>query len=518
MPEPKPVDNTRKSKRIASNTLVLFVRMFLIMIINLYAVRIVLHGLGEIDYGTYNAVAGVVFTGSFLITTLAIAIQRFYSYALGEKAEERLSQIFTASLNIILLLVFVLLIIFETVGVWFVNTQLNIPPESISTAQWLFQLAIFSLAFSFIQIPFTAAIFAHEDMGIFALISLLECLGRFTVAVLIGKWLTSNGLLFYGAGLFAVAILVFFAYVFIARHRYPECRYKRHVNGKLYKELLSFSGWTTYSALSGMSIIHGNTILLNIFFGPIATASYAIANQIHNAIAAVGNSIVIAFRPAMVKTYAEKDYQYLNTLFYASNKAIFYLMLCVSIPLIIEMPVILGWWLDSASNQLVLFSRLFVVFMMMLMMQYPITTIIQSTGKVKYYSLFVDSITLLCLPVSWLLYRLDAPDYSCFLSMIGIYLIAHIVRIICLRHYYPQFSYSEYAKSLMLPGTIISAIILFVAYAFHQHITSVPLEFLSVSFAASLLTLLLAYIIGLSKQEKRLLYSFANKLIKHKKG
>lgn len=510
------VDKSTKSKRIASNTIVLFIRMFAIMVINLYAVRVVLRTLGEVDYGVFNSIAGVVLTSSFLITTLAISIQRFYSYALGKQDTARLAYIFTASMNIILILIVALIILLETVGLWFVNTQLNFPVEKTTTVHWLFHFAVLTLFFSFVQIPYTAAIFARERMGAFALISLFECLGRLLVALLIGEFMAYNGLLFYGAGLFTVAVLVFMVYVLYSRINFAECHYKRGFEKSLYKELVSFSGWTTYSAISGMSIVHGNTILLNVFFGPIATASYAIANQIHNAITALGNSIVIAFRPAMVKAYAEKNFTYLNTLFYAGSKSILYLLICVCIPLIIEMPIILNWWLEEASGQMILFSRLFVVFMILLMMQYPITTIIQSTGEIKHYTLYVDSITLLSLPVSWLLYRYGAPDYSCFLSMIAIFTIAHGVRLVCLRYRYENFSYTEYGRAILLPGIVVSVLSLIVAYIIHRLSVSPVIDFLSVSMVSVTVTLFLAYIIGLSRQERLMLQTFMTNYLRHK--
>jgi len=509
-------EKSTKSKRIASNTIVLFIRMFAIMVINLYAVRIVLRALGEVDYGVFNTIAGVVLTSSFLITTLAISIQRFYSYSLGKQDTARLAKIFTASMNIILILIVVLIIVLETFGLWFVNTQLTIPIEKVNTVHWLFHFAVLSLFFSFVQIPYTAAIFAREHMGAFALISLFECLGRLLVALLIGKVMVSDGLFFYGAGLLTIAVLVFMAYVLYTRCNFAECHYKRGIEKNLYKELISFSGWTTYSAISGMSIVHGNTILLNIYFGPVAVAAYAIANQIHNAITALGNSIVIAFRPAMVKAYAEKNFTYLDTLFYAGSKSILYLLLCVSIPLVIEMPAILNLWLEETSSQMILFSRFFVVFMILLMMQCPITTIIQSTGEIKHYSLYVDSITLLSLPISWLLYSLGAPDYSCFLSMITLFIIAHIVRLVCLSYRYEKFSYTEYGKTILLPGLIVSTSSLAVAFFVHRQSDSTIMDFLSVSAVSVTVTPLLAYAIGLSRQERLMLQTFVTNYFRHK--
>jgi len=503
-----------KSRRIASNSLLLFARMLAIMVINLYAVRVVLQALGQSDYGVFNAVAGVVLTSTFLTTTLAISVQRFYSYTIGQQTGTgRLSEIFSASMNIIVFIVALLVLFFETVGLWFVCTQLSIPPERMDVALWLYQFAVLSFVLTFVQIPYTAAIFANEDMGLFAVVSLAECLGKLIVALLIGVWTLCDGLLFYGAGLLMVSVAIFAAYALSARRRYAECHYRKRVDRKLYKELLAFSGWTTYSALSGMTVIHGNTLLMNIFFGPVATAAYAIANQIHNAMTALGNSIVIAFRPAMVKAYASRDYAYLDRLFSVNNKFVFYLLLCVSVPLIMEMPVILRWWLGESTGQMTVFSRLFIVFMVVMMMHNPITTIIHSSGKIKQYILWVDSITLLCIPLSWLLYKMGMPDYSTFLSMLGVYAAAHIVRLVCLRRVYPQFSYLNYFRTIVMPGSAVALLTGGVAYLLHAGLSNDLAEFFAVMVLSPAATLMLSYTIGLSKDERRQMQQFVRQHI-----
>ncbi|MBR7043381.1 MAG: polysaccharide biosynthesis protein, partial [Prevotella sp.] len=173
-----------------------------------------------------------------------------------------------------------------------------------------------------------------------------------------------------------------------------------------------------YGNLSGVAMIQGSSILLNVFFGPVANAAFAVANQIYNALGTLGNTVIIAFRPAMIKSYSEKNYDNLDHLFYIHNKVLSYLMIGVSLPLIFLMPTILHWWLDEVPQESVVFSRLFVVYIFILVMSNPISTIIQATGRVKYYSLAVETITILCLPVAWLLFRLGYPSFTLFVVMI----------------------------------------------------------------------------------------------------
>ena len=322
---------------------------------------------------------------SFITTTLAVSIQRFYSYTLGKGENNQLSTIFSASINIILVLSIALLFIFETIGLWFVNNELSIPQERLVAANWVFHFSLITLWFGLLQLPFTAAIFAQEEMGAFALISLTECMLRLGVIFFIGIT-AMDGLIFYSIGLSAVAVIIFLLYAFIVHRRYPEYKYCRKIPKETYRSLLAFSGWTMYSALAAVGMTQGITILLYMFFGPIATAAYAIAQQVFHAFTALSNSIVVAFRPAMVKSFAEKDYTSLNKMFIANNKFILYLLMMVAIPLMLELRIIFDWWLGNVSEEAIIYTRLTIIYMLCFSMHNPVTTIIQSTGQLKYYS------------------------------------------------------------------------------------------------------------------------------------
>ena len=481
--------------------------MLAITAINLYAVRLLLHNLGEDDYGTFNAVAGVVLTSTFITSTLAISIQRFYSYALGEGKEEKLSHIFSASINIILAVSIVLFLLLETVGLWFVNTGLSIPQERIVAANWVFQFSLFTLWFSLLQLPFTAAIFAHEEMGAFALVSLTECLLRLGAVVLIGI-VSMDGLVFYGASLFAVAAIIFSLYFLIVRHRYPEYKYHSRVQDGTYKSLLSFSGWTMYSTLAGIGVTQGVTILLYMFFGSIATAAYAISLQVLHAFQALSNSVVVAFRPAMVKSYAEKNYVFLDRMFSANNKLILYLLLSVAVPLIIELPTIFNWWLGSASEETIIYTRLIIIYMVCLSMHNPITTIIQSTGKVKYYSLCVESVILMCVPGTWLAFRLGASSDVCVILMVCLCIVAHLIRLVILRHLYPSFHYARYLYDIVLRGLIVALCTVAIACFVHHVLHPGIIRLVSVFAASCISVLLTVYVIGLSREERLMVHRF----------
>ena len=298
--------NNNRSKRIASNTLVLFARMLIITCVNLYSVRWVLNGLGTIDYGIFNAVAGVVTASSCISSVLALSTQRFYSYAMGQGNHEQLKEIFTVSLQIVAILSVIIIIIFELLGPWFVSTQLTIPAERLGAASWVLQFSLFSFIFTLLQIPFIGAIFSNENMGIYAIASTLDCIVKLFIAYMIGKTNADN-LIFYGAAMMSEAFLLMVFYMLVAYRKYPECKYQKVKDKTLYKQLFAFSGWTFYGTISSMGMTQGSIVLLNIFFGPIINAAFNIANQIYNAINTLANTINIAIRPSMIKTYSSHN-------------------------------------------------------------------------------------------------------------------------------------------------------------------------------------------------------------------
>ncbi len=498
--------NESKSKRIFSNTLQLFIRMLFIMIVTLYTVRVVLNNLGQLDFGIFNTIAGIILISTFVSQTLALAVQRFYSYALGDNTESNLQDIFSVSSIIIFLLSLVTIILFESIGLWFVNTQLNIPAEKMTEANWLFHFSLVTFILMLVQIPYTAAIFAHEDMSIYAIVSAIDCLLKLIVALLIS---TASGsrLVFYGAGLLIISCITTLSYAVIAHKKYPECRFKRIKNRTIASKLLTFSGWTMYGNVSGVAMIQGSHILLNIFFGPLTNAAFGIGNQLYNALNSLGSTVVVSFRPAMIKSYAEQKYNYLNNLFYTHNKAVFYLLACVSVPLLFEMRLILELWLKIVSDEMVLYSRLFVVYLILLIMSNPITTIIQATGRIKYYSLVVESITILCIPISWICFSMGYNSAWLLYNMIGVCIVAHFGRIYFLNRYYPPFSIRQYLSGFLFPAIICVSISGIVTFAIYQSIPAGVLQLCIVCLVSSLVLSLCAYFIGVSQSEKTVLHN-----------
>lgn len=506
-------DIPNSSKRIATNTLVLFARMLVLTFVNLYTVRLVLAGLGTEDYGVFNAIAGVVTASTCISSVLALSTQRFYSYAIGKREPKRLQEIFSVSLNICLLMTVCFILLFEILGPWLVSTLLTIPQCRMEAALQLLQFSLFSFIFTLIQSPFIGAIFAHENMGYYALVSTFDCIAKLLIAYGLGRTGNDN-LVYYGAALMIESLVVMILYMIIARRKYAECQYAIVREKVLYKELFSFSGWSFYGALAGVGMTQGSSVILNVFFGPLINAAFGIANQIYNAINTLTNCIVIAFRPAMIKSYSSQENGYLAQLFYANSKAILYLLAMVIIPFIFEAETLLTFWLGNTTPTMVLYARLYAVYTLFLALHNPITTIIQATGNIRKYSMYVESITILCLPINWCLFLMGFPSYFLFFTMIGLCVLAHIIRLFMLRSCIPSFKVKTYFGRLVFPCIIIFGLTVLVVYGVELLNLNKFIRFI-LSFLVSIVCIsILLYVVGVSAKERNLLRVFVNRRIK----
>lgn len=479
------------------------------MIINLYTVRIVLNALGVEDYGIYNVVGGIITMLSCISGVLSTATQRYYSHAIGESRKDKLRKIFSTSISIYAILSVIIVLLGETFGLWFVNTQLVIPADRMVAANWIYQFSIFSFIATIMQIPYSAAIVSQEKMGTYTIITTVECILKLLFAYLL-LVIPIDRLIIYGLTLFVAHLITSISYVIIGSCRYAECHYQRQNDRALYKEMLSFSGWSLFGSIAGVGMYQVNTILVNIFFGPTVNTARAIALQINSAITSFCSSFVLAVKPPMIKSYAEKTYPYLNLLFSISNKFIYYCLLVICLPIMFEMNYILSLWLKGTTEQTVLFARLILIYSLIMSLNNPITTIIQATGNMKGYHVPVEMFTLLCVPVTYILFKLGYPAYYTFIAMIVSAIASHIVRLICLKKYYKPFNISEYFISFVVPAIIISSIASILCFFVHTYIANALLRLFCIFISSVITTLIMVWVIGLNNVERAMCRKFIN--------
>ena len=492
------------STKIARNTAFLYMRMLVVMLINIFSVRYVLRGLGVVDYGVFNVVAGLVTMFASLSSIVSSATLRFHAYAIGEGDNEKVSDVFTASLNIYALLAGAIFVIGESIGIWFINAKADIPLDRLTAANYVFQFTMVTFVLNLLTAPFSSLIFAFERMQAFSIISVLECILKFMLAYSL-LYIAGDHLILYGLGLLIIQCGSFLSYFVTSRHGGGEYHYKKSIEKGLYKRILSFSGWTLFSSSASIGISQLVTMVTNVFFGPVVNAARAIAFQVSSAMNSFTSNIIMALKPPMIKQYAEGDYNKVSRYFNFSNKAVYYSLLLILLPIFFEMETVLKLWLDVEDAQTVLFCRLILIYALILALNNPISIIVQATGNIRAYSTYVEIPTLLCFPLTWALYAMGYPAETAFYVMIVAIIISHIIRLVCLKKVFPTFSYRDYTIGFMLPSLIITVVVSIVLYSMHNNMDDGISRLLYILLGGTVVLSLSCWLIGFTKYEKDVL-------------
>lgn len=421
------------SGKIAKNTLLLYFRHVLILFISLYTVRIVLNALGVVDYGIYNVVTGIVTFFSFLSGTMASASQRFFSVAIGRNDLEELKRTFTTSWIIYVVISIVALILLETVGLWFVTERLNVPPERFEAARIIYHISVLMFMASILSTPFRAIIIAHEDMQIFAYVSVVEAILKLA-AVFLLTYLFGDKLILYSFLIFLTTIITTFIYISISIKKYKECQFRIFCwDKKLLREIIGFTGWTLFGQLTTVGRNQGVTILLNQVFSPVVVAARAIAVNVSSQIIVFSNNFNTGLYPPIIKSYAANEKKQMFSLISTGSKITFFLMWIFALPFFIEMPAILGIWLKNHPPEAILFTRLALVEVLITSLSLPITTAARAPGKMKFYELTLGFFQISIFVVSWIALRLGGEAYMVFVIAIIVNLLMFIVRLLIVR-------------------------------------------------------------------------------------
>lgn len=495
------MSDSSTGKRIARNTLMLYFRQILIMLVSLYTVRVVLNTLGAVDYGIYNVVAGVVTMFSFLSGAMATASQRYFSFDLGKKDYEQLKKTFSVSFTIYVLIALVVVLLAETVGLWFVYNKLVIPPERVQAARWIYQASIVSFVFTILTTPYMASIIAHEDMTIYAYVSIVEVILKLGIVFLLPLF-SLDKLILYGLLMAVVVIINTTVYRTICRRKYEECRAKLQWDTALFKELLSYTGWNMFGASVGVFKFQAVNIVLNQFFNPVVIAARGIASQVNAAVNSFAQNFSTAVRPQIIKNYAAGKKEEMYELVYRSCKGTFFLMYIFTLPLCLEMPFVLKLWLKNPPEYAILFTQLALIDVLIDSINYPLMTAAQATGKIKLYQSVVGGVLLLNFPLAFLFCSLGFPPVTVFYISIGITLTAGIVRIYILKRLL-GFSISNFMSKVYFPimlSVIFSLILPFLLYFF---MNSGITRFFLISINSLLCSGFVFYSLSLSKKERK---------------
>lgn len=426
--------HAENTKRIAKNTLMLYVRMLFSMLVSLYTSRVVLQALGVEDYGIYNVVGGFVAMFSLISSSLSSAVSRFITFELGRGDLQRLRDTFSTSLLIHFSLAAVVLVLAETVGVWFMNTQMTIPLARLTAANWVFQGSVASFVFSLVSVPYNASIVAHERMSAFAYIGILDVVMRLLIVLLIAYVpLPFDKLVVYALLLVAVNIALRQIYWWYCRRNFEECRLSWHFNKQCWKEMGGFASWNFIGCTAGLLKDHGVNILLNIFMGPVVNAARGIAMSVNSVVGSFAGNFMAALNPQITKSYASGDKDYTFSLVERGSRFSFYIMLVIALPILFETEFILDVWLGHYPEHTVNFVRLVLVLSMCEMLSNTLINLQLATGKIRNYQIAVGGMLLMNFPLSYLFLELGFKPEITMVVAIVVSLFCLILRLAFLK-------------------------------------------------------------------------------------
>lgn len=500
------------NKRIAKNTMFLYARMIVVMMVSLYTSRVILNSLGATDYGIYNVVGGIVTIVGFLNSALAGSTSRFLTFALGEGNSSKQKETFGASLTLHMCIALLVLLLGETIGLWFFYEKMVIPEERMTAAFWVYQFSIVTTMINFTQVPYNASLIAHEKMSIYAYVGLYEAISRLVIAMLVVVSPTDN-LIFYGALLLCNAVIVQSFYRLYAIRNFKECKYSFTRNKTLYKQLLGYSGWDLFGNIAVVCQGQGVNLLLNVFFGPVVNAARAVAFQIQGAVMQFVSNFMTAVRPQVIKNYAEGNVERMYTLTFYTAKFSYMLMLALVVPICFEINFILHVWLgDAVPENTALFAVLVLVtytwrtFHIAALMPY------HAIGKIKTGNVTIGSLMIATLPLGYLLFKIGFPAYTVFLVIFAVEIVS-MFAIYWLIHSYEYFPYKNVFTKILVPCCIVTVLTTITPTFLTLFMGESWLRLILVVFTTEIMLFISALFVGLNKEERIKILSFVRNKI-----
>lgn len=442
------------NKRIAKNTVFLYIRMLFIMLVTLFTSRVVLNTLGVEDFGIFNVVGGIVVMMNVVNGAMTVSTQRYLTFELGKKDFEQFNKTFGMCMNIFILLCVLILVLGETVGLWFVNRYLVIPDDRVCAANWVYQFALLSCMCSQIVNPYNATIIAHERMNIYAYIGIIEVILKLAIVYML-LVIPADRLIVYGILTFVSTLVVTLLYRWYCIRTFKETKYRFYWDSKLFKQLASYSGWNLFGSLSGVAKGQGLNILINIFFGPAVNASRGIAYQLYGAVNSFFSSFYTAVRPQITKYYAEGNKADMFKLVFNSSKMSFFLILLISLPLALEAPFIINLWLGQLPEYVVPFVRIIVMISAIDSMSTPLMTAIHATGDNKLYQFVVGMIMIMTLPISYIFLKLGYSPNSVFIVSLVLSIISLFARL-AIAHSKLELPFKSYTIQVVLRSLLVA--------------------------------------------------------------
>ena len=507
-------DNTEANKRIAKNTMLLYVRMGIMMLISFFTARITLNALGVTDYGINNVVGGLVSIFSLISSSLSSSVSRFMTFGLGKGDKKELNTIFSTSVNIHIVLAIIVVIAIETVGVWFLNNKMVIPTERLTAAHWVLQSSTLMFAVGLLSVPYNAAIIAHEKMGVYAYFTLFDAFSRLAIIFAI-KYYEGDKLILLAIISIIPTLIKQFYYWYYSKKHFEECTYHAVWDKRVFKEMFGFAGWNFIGCTAGLAKDQGVNVAINMFTNPAINAARGIAMQINGIIGQFIGNFMVAINPQIVKEYAAGNLKRMHTLIFKSTRFSYYLFLFLSVPILLEVETILYIWLGQVPEHTVLFTRLVIILSLAEIISNALITAQNATGKIRNYQLVVGGILLMNFPVSYILLKMGYfPEITVIVAII-ISQICLIARLAFLRDSI-KLPIAFFAREVYLNLVLVSISAFVIPLVCHLLIENNLTRFIIVCIVSAITSALAIYFIGCNKNErilaKRHIEKYKNRL------
>jgi len=492
------------NKLIIKNSMALYVRMLLSMVISLYTTRVVLNALGANDFGLYSVVAGIITIFTVLNGLVASGTQRFIAFELGKGGDkQRLKNVFSTSYSLFIVVGITIFILAETVGLWFLNTYLQIPDGRVMAANIVYQVSILSMFVSIVNVPYTAAILAHERMNTYGYIGIANSLLRLAFVIIL-PFIPWDKLIIYSWMMFANSALTTAFYVYYCNKSFEECTLRFYIHPTMKREILSFTAWNLLEVVSNESNNQGQNILINMFFGPMVNASRAVSMQVNNAVHGFASNFVVALNPQITKSYACGDMTNFFSLIIKGSKFAYLVLSIIMIPIIVNIDYILKLWLANPPEHANIFCVLILIAMIVRMVSEPLYTGIQATGKIKRYQIATNLLTLLNLPICYVLFKIGWPAYYAF----AVSILMSVV-LVCSRVYFmhslTSFPAITYIKTLVFKCLLVSFVSFVITYYINSLYELNLIWVISVSVISVLCSTLFYSFVSLTNGERNFL-------------
>lgn len=506
-------ENSGNYKRIAKNTIMLYFRMLLIMFVSLYTVRALLATLGQEDYGLYNVIGGIVVMFSFLTHVLSSASQRFFAYEIGKADYTKLSKTYSVMLMLYAIVVAIVILLAETIGLWFFHNKMTIPVDRMYAAEFVYQFSILSFCWKVVTAPHQAIIIANEKMGVYAYVGIAEVLLQLILVLLLGK-LPGDSLIAYSVLMFVIVFIINCIYIVYSRIKYRQIRFMANWDNELAKNVVSYSGWTLFGAIASICRSQGLNIILNVYFTPIVNAARGIAHNVNSSVSSFAGNFYTAVKPQIVKYYAQRNYDACFKLVFRSTKFSYFLLLLFIVPIFCYTPEILTLWLNNYPDYAIVFTRLIIITALIDALGNPIITFNQATGDIKLFQIVVSLIYMANIPLSIAAFEMGAGPKTAFVISICISILAMSARLI-ISNYKHHFPLVRYVKEVLLPLLLVTVLSITVAFVWlFIDINPSKLYGLTINVGILMASIgLLSFMLGFNKQERQFALSFIIKKI-----